>query len=245
MKIVKDHLFLIKKAFKQIFFYPVSDIQKVDTDYNAYWRDKRGENIGKISRWQRQRAEIVLEYIKKRESISIIDIGCGDGVVLKYIKERVSVSGAIGVDVSNFALDRAKDFGIETILADMQDLHSVPDLPKTDYVLMFEILEHVHDSESFLTYLLGKAEKGVFFSFPNTGFLIHRLRLLFGKFPLQWRLHPREHVRFWTHADLKWWLKALGYKDYKIHTYEGVPIFNKIWPSLFAAAFVVYLEKER
>lgn len=241
---MRNWLFSIRGVLGQIFSYPVSNLQKVDTDYNAYWRDKRGENIGKLSSWQRQRAEIALKYINKHEPVSIIDVGCGDGAVLKYIKERANISRATGVDVSSFALDKAKDFGIETIQADIQDLDFVADVPSADYVLMFEVLEHIHDSESFLNYMLEKAKKGVFFSFPNTGFFIYRLRLLFGKFPLQWRLHPREHIRFWTYADLKWWLGALGHRDYRICTYKGIPILNRLWPSLFASGFLVYLKKE-
>lgn len=240
---MKSLLFQLKKIYQQIFLYPTSRISDKDPDYNAYWLEKRGESIGKLSSWQQQRAEITLSYIERHEPVSIIDIGCGDGSVLKYIKDRANLRRAVGIDVSSLALEKAKDFGIETIQADIQGLNSMVDVPQVDYVLMFEILEHIHESELFLDYMFEKTEKGVFFSFPNTGFWIYRLRLLFGKFPLQWRLHPGEHLRFWTYADLKWWLNALGYKKYRIHTYEGVPILKNLLPSLFAAAFLVYLEK--
>jgi len=72
---------------------------------------------------------------------------------------------------------------------------------------------------------------------------VYRLRLLFGKFPAQWRVHPGEHVRFWTARDLRWWLLAQGIENYKIFYYEGIPLLNKIVPSLFAAGFVVYIQK--
>jgi len=67
---------------------------------------------------------------------------------------------------------------------------------------------------------------------------------LFGSFPIQWRVHPGEHIRFWTYRDLKWWLKELDlYDRSEIYVYEGIPFLNKIWKSLFGAAFVVEIKK--
>lgn len=240
---MKSIFFNLKKTYRQICAYPVLQISNTQGNYDAYWQDKRGVSIGALSPWQKQRAEILLKYLRQTAPASVIDIGCGDGSVLKYVQERVQLSRAIGVDVSTFALDKAKEFGVEVVLADINNLSSLEAVPPADYVLMFEILEHIQDSELFLESMLKKSHKGVFFSFPNTGFYTYRLRLLFGKFPLQWRIHPREHVRFWTYADLTWWLKALGYTHYEITTYQGVPFLRHVWPSMFAAGFFVYLKK--
>lgn len=241
---MKNIIFRCKKIYKQIFLYPTSSISIKNADYDTYWKDKRGEKIGSISHWQKQRANIVVRHIKNDHALTIVDVGCGDGSVLKYIQERTSVTRAIGVDVSEFALNKAKEFGIETILADVSVLKNFESIPEADYILLFEILEHLQDSELFLAHLTEKARKGVFFSIPNTGFFAHRVRLLFGKTPLQWRVHPREHVRFWTYSDLHWWLKALGYNECEIIPYEGIPFLNRFWPSLFAAGLLVYIQKK-
>lgn len=240
---MKNFLFEIKKAYEQIFLYPTSHIGVLDMDYDDYWKDKRGDRIGSISKWQKKRADIILQNIDKKNAAVIADIGCADGSVLKYIKEKANISRAIGVDVSEFALKKAREFGIETMRADIREIRNLETLVEADYVLALEVLEHIQDSESFLGIMIKKAKKGIFFSFPNTGFYTYRLRFLFGKFPAQWRVHPGEHLRFWTSRDLKWWLKAQGIKNYKIFYYEGVPLLNKIVPSLFAAAFVVYIRK--
>jgi len=239
---MKNFLFQLKKVYGQIFLYPQTKIDKKNGDYDAYWKEKRGENIGIISRWQKQRADIILNYLNKDSPITLVDIGCGDGSVLKYIKAHVNISKTTGVDVSDFALEKAKEFGVETIKADIKNIKNLDIIPESDYILLFEVLEHIPDSELFLKHMFRKAKKGVFFSFPNTGFYTHRLRLLFGKFPLQWRVHPGEHVRFWTMKDLQWWLNALGYKNHEIISYEGIPGLNRIWPSLFAAGFLVYIK---
>lgn len=238
---MKNFLFEIKKAYEQIFLYPTSRIGVLDTDYDDYWKDKRGEKIGTISKWQKKRADIILRNMGCDAPMTIMDIGCADGAVLKYIKEKADVAKMIGVDVSEFALKKAEEFGVETVRADIGEIKNLEEMEDADYILALEVLEHIQNSEGFLAIMIKKAKKGVFFSFPNTGFYAYRLRLLFGKFPAQWRVHPGEHLRFWTSKDLKWWLKAQGIENYRIFYYEGVPLLNKIVPSLFAAGFVVHI----
>jgi hypothetical protein len=108
---------------------------------------------------------------------------------------------------------------------------------------MLELLEHIPHSEELMLSALGKSQKGIFISFPNTGYYRHRLRLLFGKFPLQWRVFPNEHVRFWTYTDAKWWLKSLGIQNYTLHCYKGIPLLNKILPSIFGAGMIIEISK--
>src|SRR3990167_6839010 len=108
---MKNFLFRLKDIYKQIFSYPTARIGTFDASYDEYWGNKRGKNIGAISVWQRKRADIILRNIDKDYTSVIADVGCADGAVLKYIKEKANISKAIGVDVSLFALAKAKEFG--------------------------------------------------------------------------------------------------------------------------------------
>jgi len=232
----------LRKLYGQLFRYPVSRL-KGDVDYDAYWHDKRQGNVGALTSWQQDRAELALSCIGRDKAVSIVDVGSGDGSILRYMKERSKIGRAVAVDMSDVVLDKAKEFGFETVKADINKEEGRSRIPQADYILLFEILEHIPDPETFLKLMYEKAGKGVLFSFPNTGYFVHRLRLLFGKFPLQWRLHPGEHLRFWTLADLRWWLTAQGYEDYEIETYKGVPLLRDLLPSLFAAGSFVFLKK--
>lgn len=172
-----------------------------------------------------------------------MDVGCGDGRILAYLKEKVSLGEILGIDFSENALEKAKERGIEVIKKDLGDLNSLVEIPEFDYVILFEVLEHFPNSEEILKWALKKSKKGVVFSVPNTGFIVHRLRLLFGRFPLQWKAFPSEHLRFWTVKDMKWWLENLDIKNYKLHLYEGIPLFNKILPDLFSQGMLVLIFK--
>lgn len=240
IKKIRDVAYSIKQEVRQIFVYPRLTLGKID--YDAYWNDKRGENMGVISDWQQIRADFVVKIMNGKRGF-FLDIGCGDGSVLNYLKDKGVLSEAIGVDISKFALEHVKKLGFDVIEADIANKSFIDSIPDAEYAILFEILEHIPHSETMLQEVYKRMRKGVFFSFPNTGFFVHRFRLLFGKFPLQWRLFPGEHLRFWTKKDLIWWLRSLGYRDFKVNYYKGVPAFNEIWPSFFAAGFIVFIKR--
>jgi SAM-dependent methyltransferase len=244
-KRTKDILWTSKVWLLRLFIYPQKTIVPGEHfNYDEYWKVKRKGNMGSLGSWQKKRAKLASEIIKKSGGKSVNDIGSGAGELLKVIKDFVPLDKAIAYDSSQYALDAAKSFGLETKLFDINKTGEFQNINESDFTIMFEILEHIPGPEELLKETFDKSRKGVLFSIPNTGFIIHRLRLfLFGKFPLQWQKHPGEHLRFWTNTDLKWWLKAQGYKNYKIHYYVGIPIFKKIWPNLFCAGLFVELKK--
>jgi len=237
-----DFLRKIKEDAIRLFYYPTTRYGERNTvDYNAYWHVRRGKGVAVLSRWQKQRADYVLSIIEN--GVTVLDLGCGDGAVLTYMREKKGVKG-VGVDVSPEILSQAHAQGIETILLDITKPETLQTLPEVDYIIGLEIIEHMPNAEEVLWYLLEKARKGVIFSVPNTGYYAHRLRLLFGSVPLQWAAHPGEHLRFWTVRDMKFWITSLGVRLERLHLYEGLPVLNKIWPSLFAQGMVVAITKK-
>jgi len=235
---IKEKLYPFKKILVSLFHYPKMEIDKFD--YNNYWQHRNLSIDSQLNSFQKKRADLVLQVIEK-DSV-IIDIGCGDGGVLSYIHKEKPMKELIGVDTSNDALLLAEKKDIKIIQMNVSNKEALKELPLADYIFLFEVIEHVSDSEELIKWAVEHSKKGVFFSVPNTGFIGHRLRLLFGSFPLQWRIHPSEHLRFWTLRDMQWWLKSLGYINSKIHMYEGLPLFNKIWSSLFAQGIFIRIK---
>lgn len=220
----------LKHWTRDLFRYPI--YHSADTSYDEYWTQR---DMGSLNSFQKYRADFLLKYARGNDSI--LDIGCGDGRILAYLKGKNSGLQLSGIDSSQKALEVARGRGLDAMQGDLRDLSSLSD-HSADYVVLFEVLEHMADSEKLLAWACEHARKAVVFSVPNTGFIMHRLRLLFGRFPLQWRAHPAEHLRFWTMRDMHWWLCSLGYR-YEVHAYEGVPALNRIWPALFAAGLIV------
>jgi methionine biosynthesis protein MetW len=230
----------ILTALKRLYYYPKMDLS--ETNYDKYWEDKRSSSMGTANSYQIKRASLIEKRIETGSSV--LDLGCGDGAVLFQLMKFIKID-AIGADISEKALKYLQSKGIKTIKCDLNNADEIDSLPEVEYILLLEVLEHMQNPEKFLLRIQKKARKGLFISFPNTGYITYRLRLLFGRFPVQWRVHPGEHLRFWTYKDLKWWLKEMElHNQTDVCVYEGVPFLNKIMPGLFGAAFILQIKEQ-
>lgn len=240
---MKKTLYKIKEDLKKLFIYPDVFLRShPQVDYAFYWEKRGRRDLAILSTWQRQRADMICSYIKKGDFI--LDIGCGDGALLGYLCVKTEAKG-IGVDMDIKVLENAEKIGIKTYVGDLRDHNFINNLPEVDWVVGFEILEHIPEPEKLVIDLEKKTRKGMFFSFPNTGYYIHRLRLLFGRFPLQWITHPAEHVRYWTATDVIWWVKSCNLNLGKMYLYQGITLLNKILPKIFAQGILIYIRTDK
>ena len=229
------------RALRRLFGYP-STARVGVVDYDDYWDKKAQAGMGKLTPWRLRRAQVFAALLAPGDRV--LDLGVGDGALLKYVVEQRGVVG-YGLDVSPKAVEFCRAQGLNVDLADVNRPISETVHEPFDYVILSEIIEHLPDPESLLDSLRPIVRKGILVSIPNTGFYHHRLRLLFGRFPLQWVVTPGEHLRYWTRADFHWWAGRLGFRIAREVPYEGTPALKTAWPSLFAAAFVFLLADAR
>jgi 2-polyprenyl-3-methyl-5-hydroxy-6-metoxy-1,4-benzoquinol methylase len=233
-------MYRLKKLWLDLFGYPNNDLTALRADTDTYWGARR-KDLSKLSAWQQERADMIARLVPNGP-YTLADIGCGGPGLILFLKKKTQLTHGVGYDNSSWVLDTLKEHNVEgrSVILDAEGEYSIE---PADVITLMEIIEHIPHAESLVRAVYEKASKAVIFSVPNTGYVVYRLRLLFGRFPMQWRLHPGEHVRFWTLTDMRWWLRSMGFSKNTIITYRGVPILNKVWPSLFAAGFVVYLPK--
>lgn len=231
-------LWWIPFTYRQVF--KARDFKVAASDYEEYFEQKDAGHDHALNLFQKHRADFVLRRL--RDGDSILDVSCGTGSTLLYLASKRKVK-ASGTEYAQAAIRHGQSKGLDVVFHDVNKHEDIDGLPESDYITMFEILEHMPNPEGYLQKIAGKARKGVFFSFPNTGYFPYRLRLLFGSFPVQWIVHPGEHLRYWTYRDLKWWLRNLGLKDRStIDIYQGVPFLNRICGPLFGMAFIVFVD---
>ncbi len=238
---------------KNLFLYPLVEKYKI-TNYEKYWIDREGSSTNKLKNkdmtpntFMVQRSKILKKEIKKifsNNTLSLFDFGSGDGRQLLEIKNSdVKFSKIVASDISNYSIKLLSNYFI-TIDLSQNEINNI-ETGQYDVVSAFEVLEHLPNCEIQLKELLRISNSLLVFSVPNTGFIMHRLRLLFGKFPLQWRSSPGEHLRFWTSSDMYWWLTNilnLSPNDFKIYHYAGFPILSNLLfmqPILCKGIFVV------
>jgi methionine biosynthesis protein MetW len=203
------------KPFKRLIRYLFGNHPFKDEtfDYARYW-DEHLLNGGYFI------SPLKLTIIERQVDAgsSVLDIGCGDGLLLNHLKITRNIKGE-GIDISRLALEQARLKGLDVAQTDVTS----PDFKLDriyDYIIVSELLEHLPQPEELLKKIKGKFTHYLIISIPNSGFFAGRLRLLAGKFPVQWRFHPSEHLRFWTVSDFYFWLKQLGFT---VKKYYGLP----------------------
>ncbi len=216
---------------KAIFGTPAPALGSMD--YTEYWR-KRGE-LGYSRRYA------IFSRLIERGS-SVLDIGCGDGSAIKHLERENAINGE-GLDISETGVLMARGKGVKASVADVSsaafEIKGV-----YDYIIISEVLEHIPRPEDLARKTRGHFRKGLIVSIPNTGHYIHRLRLLFGRFPVQWTLHPGEHLRFWTLTDFESWADWLGFMIVGRASNTGFTGLYKLLPGLFADNFIFLLKEK-
>ncbi len=214
-------------------------------NYDEYWAKR--QQTDQVDR-SLPRYELVTRHIP--DGASVLDIGCGDGSFLSYLKQQRPNADVLGIDISSKAVTMLRQRGLNGQVIK-------PSLPlrnqinrSFDYVVLMEVLEHVQDAETLCRQTLDFCPKRVFVTIPNMGFILNRLRLFIGgRMPVTMIVfHMREHIRFWTVKDFTQWTQTLGFKvDRFSYRYKRKSLwfFNKTivrwYPSLFARQLVYEL----
>lgn len=227
------------RSLRRLFIYPET-AQVGETDPDLYWESKGRRTPEQLSAWRLKRARALVRLVADGDRV--LDLGTGDGALLRYLLNHRQVE-ARGIDIAPEAVAFCRAQGLDVSLGDIRRPVNEYLNEPVDYIILSEIVEHLPNPEALLQELRPWVRKGFLLSIPNTGYYQHRLRLLLGRFPLQWVVTPGEHLRFWTRADFHWWVRQLGLEIQREVPYEGAPIWKNLWPGLFAAAFVFVLSE--
>lgn len=226
-----------RRNLRRLFIYP--ETARVGAkDPDLYWEGRGRRTAEQLSAWRLKRARLFTRLVADGDRV--LELGTGDGALLRYLLNHRRIE-ARGIDIAPETVAFCRAQGLDVTLGDIRRPVSEFVNEPVDYVILSEIIEHLPDPEGLLQDLRPLVRKGFLLSIPNTGYHQHRLRLLLGRFPLQWEVTPGEHLRFWTRTDFHWWARQLGLEIRREIPYEGTPVLKDLWPSLFAAAFVFVL----
>jgi methionine biosynthesis protein MetW len=140
--------------------------------------------------------EIVASLIKEKSKV--LDIGCGDGSLLQYLKANKQVEGR-GLEIVQSDVSKALAKGISVMQGDAEnDLVYYPD-NSFDYAILSQTLQATKNPDEIMRQMLRIAKFAVI-SLPNFAHYKNRLYLgLFGKMPVsktlpyQWYNTPNIH----------------------------------------------------
>jgi methionine biosynthesis protein MetW len=143
----------------------------------------------------------------------VLDVGCGDGDLLRILAERRDVDGR-GIELSREGVNECVAKGLAVIQGDADtDLVDYPD-DAFDYVILSQTLQATRQPRQVLEHMLRIGRRGIV-SFPNFGHWSIRLQILLGgrmprtdNLPYSWYDTPNIH--FCTIKDFRSLCNEIG-----------------------------------
>ena len=151
---------------------------------------------------------------------SVLDLGCGDGVLLKYLKETRNARG-YGVDIDDANVLACVRNSVNVIQSDLERGLAGFDAGSFDCVILSQTLQTVRHTDQLLLDMLRVGREAIV-SFPNFGRWDLRLQVALGgrmpispELPYQWYNTPNVHL--FTIADFESFCESHG-----VHVLERI-----------------------
>jgi methionine biosynthesis protein MetW len=129
---------------------------------------------------QRYDFELISSWIPERSRV--LDLGCGDGVLLAGLAATRGARG-YGIEIAADNVLASVANGVNVIQSDVEEGLAAFGDDTFDFVILSQTLQAMRDAESVLTEMLRVGREGIV-TFPNFGYWRHRLDILGGHMPV-------------------------------------------------------------
>ncbi len=132
------------------------------------------------------------------QGASVLDLGCGDGSLLRYLQDARGARG-YGVEISDLNIVTCIQNGVNVIQGDLESGLSGFETDAFDFVVLSQTLQAMRHTEVLMQEILRVGRVGIV-SFPNFGYWKNRMNVLRGNMPVsddlpyQWYDTPNVHL---------------------------------------------------
>lgn len=153
-------------------------------------------NITNPAIQSRQDFAIIANWVKPNSKV--LDLGCGDGTLLKFLRESLATKG-YGVEKDDANWLACLQNGTSVIQMDLEDGLSGFEDQSFDTVILSQTLQAMHKTQEIVLEMLRVGHE-VIVTFPNFGYWRNRIQILTGNMPVsktlpyQWYDTPNVHL---------------------------------------------------
>lgn len=153
-------------------------------------------NITKSNLGYRQDFAIIANWVNV--GTKVLDLGCGDGTLLQFLRERLGVKG-YGVEKDDQNWLTCMQNGNNVIQMDLEAGLSGFEDQSFDTVILSQTLQAMHNTEEIVQEMLRVGHE-IIVTFPNFGYWRNRIQITNGSMPVsktlpyQWYDTPNVHL---------------------------------------------------
>ena len=187
----------------------------------------------------RVRGDLALISSWIKSNSKVLDLGCGDGNLLKLLKKEKNIQG-YGVDSDITKIKSSLDNNINVLHLDLDNDLSQFDTNSFDYVVLAQSLQEIKRPKNLIKEMLRIGDE-IIVSFPNMGHWSSRIQLLFKgmmpitkNLPFKWDETPNIHL-----CTIKDFIEFCNENNFKIikqlitDENQKHNILTKIFPNFF------------
>ncbi len=169
----------------------------------------------------------------------VLDLGCGDGSLLRYLWEAREAPG-YGVEIDDESVIACVGNDVNVLQVDLESGLSLFADGSFDCVILSETLQTIHRTEFLLREML-RVGREVIVSFPNFGHWSARLQVALGRMPvsaaLPYQWYETPNVHHCTVADFEDLCRRLGIRvRERLVLHDGKPV--SVLPNLLGSIAV-------
>ena len=142
----------------------------------------------------------------------VLDVGCGDGTLLNYLKESKSAH-VYGVELADDKVLACAQKGLNIVQQNLEGGLALFEDNSFDTVILSQTLQTIHQTARILSEIARVGNECIV-SFPNFGHWSHRASVVLGRMPvsksLPYQWYDTPNVRVLTIADFEALAPAVG-----------------------------------
>ena len=190
----------------------------------------------------RKDMELIAELVPAGSRV--LDLGCGNGELLAYLRERRGCTG-YGIEIADANVLACVQRGVNVVQLNLEDGLALFEDRSFDVVLQLDTLQHLRNTEKMLRETARVGRVGIV-SFPNFAHWRNRLYVASGRMPvtraLPYQWYDTPNIRVGTFADFEVLARKDGLSVLDSFGIQDGRIVRR-WPNLLASVAVFKFER--
>jgi len=190
----------------------------------------------------RKDIELIAELVPKGSRV--LDLGCGNGEFLAYLRDHRQCSG-YGIEINDANVLACTTRGVNVVQLNLEEGLALFEDQSFDVVLQIDTLQHLRHTEKMLRETARVGRIGIV-SFPNFAHWPNRVQVAAGRMPvtrvLPYQWYDTPNIRVGTYADFEVLARKDGLRILDAFGIQSGAVVRR-WPNLRASVAVFKFDR--